>query len=224
MKNNQNKNIKKKEKSKDKNLIQKISNIDGKLLTFLKENWDKIEIEYDSLIKKSKKFNDYFKEQDIKKEYESLILLFSNFKNNFKNIFFNVGINLANISTTDNEKINNSYDNVYNEMACLESIIKDINTIQNNNKKNKKIKIQNLENKLHQYMDEIENFDFDKIEKYYDLYNNFDKNDLEKIILKNDFIEQYNNKDVVINKGSYENDLLNLLNINTLNHDSDNIK
>ena len=224
MKNNQNKNIKKKEKSKDKNLIQKISIIDGKLLTFLKENWDKIEIEYDLLIKKSKKFNDYFKEQDIKKEYESLILLFSNFKNNFKNIFFNVGINLANISTTDNEKINNSYDNVYNEMACLESIIKDINTIQNNNKKNKKIKIQNLENKLHQYMDEIENFDFDKIEKYYDLYNNFDKNDLEKIILKNDFIEQYNNKDVVINKGSYENDLLNLLNINTLNHDSDNIK
>ena len=98
-------------------------------------------------------------------------------------------------------------------MACLESIIKDINTIQNNNKKNKKIKIQNLENKLHQYMDEIENFDFDKIEKYYDLYNNFDKNDLEKIILKNNFIEQYNNKDVVINKGSYENDLLNLLNI-----------
>ena len=109
-------------------------------------------------------------------------------------------------------------------MACLESIIKDINTIQNNNKNNKKIKIQNLENKLHQYMDEIENFDFDKIEKYYDLYNNFDKNDFEKIILKNNFIEQYNNKDVVINKGSYENDLLNLLNINTLNHDSDNIK
>ena len=36
MKNNQKKNLKKKEKSKDKNLIQKISNIDGKLISFFK--------------------------------------------------------------------------------------------------------------------------------------------------------------------------------------------
>ena len=213
---NKKKPLKNNEKSRDKNLIQKISNIDGKLISFLKQNWDKIENEYNLLIKKCEKFNEYLKEPEIKKEYKTLISFFSAFKNNFKNIFFNVGINMANISTNTSEKINFSYDNIYNEMADLELVVKDINTLQNNNKKNKKMKIQNLENKLHEFMDEVENFDFDKIEKNYDIYNSYKNEELEKILLQNDFIEKYNIKEHDFND-DFEN---NLLNINSLNHDS----
>ena len=208
------------DKAKDKNIIQKISNIDSNILSILKQNWDKIESEYDSITKKFEKFEGKLKEQEIKKDYKSLITFFSNFKNNFKNIFFNVGINMANISATNTEKINLSYDNIYNEMENLETVIKDIKDVHNKNKLNKKLKIQNLENKLHEYMDEVENFDFDNLEKIYDIYNSYNKEDLEKILLKNNFTEQYNNSEFDKNKDIYDK---NIFYINTLNHDSSDI-
>ena len=217
---NKKNNLKKSNKVKDKNIIQKIANIDSNLLSILKQNWDKIESDYDSIIKKLEKFEVKLKEQEIKKEYKSLISDFTNFKNNLKNIFFNVGINIANISTTNTEKINLSYDNIYNEMENLEAVIKDINNMHNKKKLNKKLKIQNLESKLHEYIDEVENFDFDNIEKIYDIYNSYNKEDLEKILLKNNFIEQYNNSEYDFIKDIYDK---NLFNINTLNHDSSDI-
>ena len=220
MKDDKKKFLKKPEKSKDKNLIQKITNIDGKFLSILKQSWDKIEKEYETLMKRFEKFNDYLKETEIKKEYNSLITLLSSFKNNFKNIFFNVGINMANISNNTSQKIIYSYDNIYNEITDLELEIEDISSIQNNYRKNKKMKMQKLENKLHEFMDEAENFDFNKIEKYYDVYKLYNKNELEKILLQNNFIEKYNT-----NKEDYKNNVIenDLLNINTLNHDSDNL-
>ena len=220
MKDDKKKFLKKPEKSKDKNLIQKITNIDGKLLSILKQNWDKIELEYEKLMKQFEKFNEYIKEIEIKKEYNSLLSLFSSFKNNFKNIYFNVGINMANSSNNSSEKIIYSYDNIYNEMTDLELEIEELSRIQNNNRKNKKMKIQKLENQLHEFMDEAENFDFNKIEKYYDIYKVYSKNELENILLQNNFIERYNT-----NKAEYRNDIIedDLLNINTLNHDSDNL-
>ena len=220
MKDDKKKFLKKPEKPKDKNLIQKITNIDGKFLSILKQSWDKIEKEYETLMKRFEKFNDYLKETEIKKEYNSLITLLSSFKNNFKNIFFNVGINMANISNNTSQKIIYSYDNIYNEITDLELEIEDISSIQNNYRKNKKMKMQKLENKLHEFMDEAENFDFNKIEKYYDVYKLYNKNELEKILLQNNFIEKYNT-----NKEDYKNNVIenDLLNINTLNHDSDNL-
>ena len=221
MKDDKKKFLKKPEKSKDKNLIQKITNIDGKFLSILKQSWDKIEKEYETLMKRFEKFNEYLKETEIKKEYNSLITLLSSFKNNFKNIFFNVGINMANSSNNSSEKIIYSYDNIYNEITDLELEIEDISSIQNNYRKNKKMKMQKLENKLHEFMDEAENFDFNKIEKYYDVYKLYNKNELEKILLQNNFIEKYNT-----NKEDYKNNVIenDLLNINTLNHDSDSLK
>ena len=220
MKDDKKKFLKKPEKSKDKNLIQKITNIDGKFLSILKQSWDKIEKEYETLMKRFEKFNDYLKETEIKKEYNSLITLLSSFKNNFKNIYFNVGINMANTSNNSSEKIIYSYDNIYNEMTDLELEIEELSRIQNNNRKNKKMKIQKLENQLHEFMDEAENFDFNKIEKYYDIYKLYNKNELENILLQNNFIERYNT-----NKAEYRNEIIenDLLNINTLNHDSDNL-
>ena len=220
MKEDKKKFLKNPEKSKDKILIQKITNIDGKFLSILKQSWDKIEKEYETLMKRFEKFNDYLKETEIKKEYNSLITLLSSFKNNFKNIFFNVGINMANLSNNTSQKIIYSYDNIYNEITDLELEIEDISSIQNNYRKNKKMKMQKLENKLHEFMDEAENFDFNKIEKYYDVYKLYNKNELEKILLQNNFIEKYNT-----NKENYKNNVIenDLLNINTLNHDSDNL-
>ena len=220
MKEDKKKFLKNPEKSKDKNPIQKITNIDGKFLSILKQSWDKIEKEYENLMKRFEKFNEYLKETEIKKEYNSLITLLSSFKNNFKNIFFNVGINMANISNNTSQKIIYSYDNIYNEITDLELEIEDISSIQNNYRKNKKMKMQKLENKLHEFMDDAENFDFNKIEKYYDVYKLYKKNELEKILLQNNFIEKYNT-----NKENYKNNVIenDLLNINTLNHDSDNL-
>ena len=218
MDNNKKKYLKKSDKSKDKNQNQDIVNIDDKLFIYLKQNWDIIENDYDSLIKKMNKFTEYLKESEIKDEYKLLISLFSNLKNKMKNIYFNVGINIGNISINHTEKINFSYDNIYNEMTDLESAVKDINNIQNQIKKNKKIKIQNLENTLHEFMDEVESFDFNNIEKYYNLYNSNNQDEIEKILFQNNFTEKYNNKKVKSKNQDYEN---NLLKINTLNHDSD---
>ena len=127
---------------------------------------------------------------------------------------------MANISNNTSQKIIYSYDNIYNEMTDLELEIEELSRIQNNNRKNKKMKMQKLENKLHEFMDEAENFDFNKIEKYYDIYKLYNKNELENILLQNNFIERYNT-----NKAEYRNDIIedDLLNINTLNHDSDNL-
>ena len=220
MEKNKKNNLKKNEISKNKNLVQNNSNIDTNLFSFVKQNWEKIENEYNLIIKKFEKFNEKIKEQEIKKEYKSLISFLTDSKNNFKNIFFNISINIINISKANTEKINLSYDYIYNEMENLESVIKDLNNVQNKKKLNNKMKVQNLENKLHEYMDEVENFDFDYIEKIYDVYNSFNKEEFEKNLLQNNFIEQYNNKEVDYNKNIYEN---NLLNINTLNHDSSDI-
>jgi len=127
---------------------------------------------------------------------------------------------MANLSNNTSEKINYSYNNIYNEMTDLDLVINDINEIQNNNRKNKKMKIQKLENKLHEFMDEVENFDFNKLEKTYDICNSYNNNELEKILLQNNFIEKYNIKEADYNDENFEN---NLLDINTLNHDSDNL-
>ena len=223
-------------KNNNKSDLEKKSNVNDKILLILKQNWDKIELEYDSLIKKLGKFNNFLSNSEIQKEYKSLILLFNNFKSNFKNIFFNLGKNIGNINNNINEnkvndnsnKIKLSYDNINNQLDNIESTIKDINNIQTKNKSKKRKQIENLENKLHEYMDEIDKLDFNKIDKLYDNYND-NKNNIENIILQNDFIEQYNYKDFELKKENNKDNndeeeyIDNVININTLNHDSESI-
>jgi len=235
------------DKNNNKSNIKNNSNINGKILLLLKQNWDKIEIEYNSLMKKSEEFTKVLIDSQIKKEYKLLISLFSNFKDNVRNVFFNVGINIGNLSSNNNNNNDNdiennnsnlikeTYDNIYNEFLSLESIIKDINNIQINSKKKKKKQIENLENKLHEYMDEVDKLDFNKIDKLYNNFNDENKKEIENIILQNDFIEQYNYKefdfqnennklDNYIDKFKGSNQVNSQLNINTLNHDSDSMK
>ena len=234
------------DKANNKGTVNNNININAKILLLLKQNWDKIEIEYNSLMKKSDEFTKILLDSQIKKEYKLLISLFSNFKDNVRNVFFNVGINIGNLSFNNNDNNNNvdnnnsniiqaSYDNIYNEFLSLESIIKDINNIQINSKKKKKKQFENLENKLHEYMDELDKLDFNKMDKLYNNFNDVNKKEIENIILQNDFIEQYNYKEFdfqnennkeenYIDKFKGSNQINNQLNINTLNHDSDSMK
>ncbi len=234
------------DKANNKGTVNNNININAKILLLLKQNWDKIEIEYNSLMKKSDEFTKILLDSQIKKEYKLLISLFSNFKDNVRNVFFNVGINIGNLSFNNNNNNNNvdnnnsniiqaSYDNIYNEFLSLESIIKDINNIQINSKKKKKKQFENLENKLHEYMDELDKLDFNKMDKLYNNFNDVNKKEIENIILQNDFIEQYNYKEFdfqnennkeenYIDKFKGSNQINNQLNINTLNHDSDSMK
>ena len=228
MENIKKKNLKNNSGIKDKS--QKDNNINCQMPTILKLNWDKLESEYDSLIKQSEKYLEFFKDSKIKYEYKSLILSFVSFKNNLKKFILNIGENLSktpefNIKTNNNhKKIALPYENIYNDMTDIESLIKDIYNIQNNIKKKRNIKIQTLENTLHEYMDEIEKLDFNKIEKVYDIYNNYNKNDIEKILLKNNFIEKYNDKKYNYNNDNFDDNTENnnLFKINSLTNDSDN--
>lgn len=228
--------IVKKDKNSNKNILENNSNINGKILILIKQHWEKIELEYNSLMKKLEKFNHLFINTEIQKVYKSMISLFNNFKSNFKNIFVNLGKNIGNLSNDKNNdnKLNNDsitknilYDNINNECSNLESIIKDINNIQIKNKKKRKKQIENLENKLHEYMDEVDKFDFNKINKLYDNFNN-NKNGIENIILQNDYIEQYNYKEFEENENNDcdnndEKNINDIMNINTLNHESESI-
>ena len=247
MKYEEKRSVKNIDKTNNKSTVNNNIHINGKILLLLKQNWDKIEIEFNSLMKKSDEFTKILLDSETKKEFKLLISLFSNFKDNVRNVFFNVGINIGNLSSNNNNNNNNnvdnnnsnkiqaSYDNIYNEFLSLESIIKDINNIQINSKKKKKKQIENLENKLHEYMDELDKLDFDKIDKLYNNFNDENKKEIENIILQNDFIEQYNYKEFdfqnennkeekYLDKFKGLNQINNQLNINTLNHDSDSMK
>ena len=247
MKYEEKRSVKNIDKTNNKSTVNNNIHINGRILLVLKQNWDKIEIEFNSLMKKSDEFTKILLDSQTKKEFKLLISLFSNFKDNVRNVFFNVGINIGNLSSNNNNNNNNnvdnnnsnkiqaSYDNIYNEFLSLESIIKDINNIQINSKKKKKKQIENLENKLHEYMDELDKLDFDKIDKLYNNFNDENKKEIENIILQNDFIEQYNYKEFdfqnennkeekYLDKFKGLNQINNQLNINTLNHDSDSMK
>ena len=164
------KNIKNTNNKKATNITKNNSNINGKVLLLLKQNWDIIELEFNSLIKKFENFNQYLKDSSIKKEFNSIISLFNNCKNNFKNIFFKLGLNIASCSKEEkdlnkSDKINTSYENIYSELMNIETMIKNVDNIQSKNKIKKKKQIENLEDKLHEYMDEVDKLDFNKIDK-----------------------------------------------------------
>ena len=97
--------ISKTQKIKDKttnNNTDNSQNINGKILLIFKQQWDKIEQEYDTIMKKFDKFTKLLSNPEIQKEFKSLISSLNTFKNNFKNNFFNLGINIGNISYNDN--------------------------------------------------------------------------------------------------------------------------
>ena len=99
-----------------------------------------------------------------------------------------------------------SYDNIYNEFLELESLTKHMISNQNKVQKNRNIHFQNIEKKLQGFLEEINDFDFKKINKNYNkIYGNLNQindNDNEKInilLQRNNFVEKYNPLDYNLN-------------------------
>jgi len=188
----------------------------------IKEGWEKLSLEYDILVKNAKSFNDSLNEEH-KNNFKPIIISLEKFKDDFKNVIFNISLSLGNISSNNSNKNNNeininlsvknSYDNIYNEFLELESITKKMIYNQNKIQNNRSNHFQNLEKKLQGYLEEINEFDFKKINKninkFYD-ENNFNQNNInEKInmfLQKNNTVEKYNPFEYNFNTNESEND------------------
>ena len=189
------------------------SNQKDKSNTFniIKEGWDKLSLEYDVIVKNVKSFNDTLDEEH-KKNFKSILLSLEKFKDDFKNVIFNISLSLGNIASNspnkNNNEINinlsvkNSYDNIYSEFLELESLTKKMLGNQNKIQRNRNKHFQNIEKKFQGFLEEINEFDFKKINKnmikFYDENNKLNLNNInnnEKINLllqKNNIVEKYN--------------------------------
>ena len=204
-----------KDNNNKKELENPPSNKNDKENTFniIKEGWDKLSLEYNNIVTNLNSFNDSLDEEH-KKSFKIIITSLERFKDDFKNLIFNISVSIGNISSNNpNKNINDininlsvkdSYDNIYNEFLELESLTKHMISIQNKVQKNRSIHFQNIEKKLQGFLEEINEFDFKKINKNYNkLYDNLDQiNDNEKInmlLQRNNFVEKYNPSEYNLN-------------------------
>jgi len=204
-----------KDNNNKKELESPPSNKNDKENTFniIKEGWDKLSLEYNNIVTNLNSFNDSLDEEH-KKSFKIIITSLERFKDDFKNLIFNISVSIGNISSNNpNKNINDininlsvkdSYDNIYNEFLELESLTKHMISNQNKVQKNRSIHFQNIEKKLQGFLEEINEFDFKKINKNYNkLYDNLDQiNDNEKInmlLQRNNFVEKYNPSEYNLN-------------------------
>ena len=152
-----------------------------------------------------KSFNDLL-DENRKKNFKPIISSLEKFKDNFKNVIFNISLNIGNTTSNSPSKnkreedinlsVKNSYDNIYKEFLELESLTK--NMIQNQSKleKNRNKHFENLEKKLQGYLEEINNFDYEKINQNYNIFDSSDDIDINEkinlILQKNCEVEKYN--------------------------------
>ena len=175
------------------------------IFQIIKEGWDVLSSEFDLIVNNVKSFNDSL-EENKKKNFKSIISSLEKFKDDFKNVIFNISLTIGNTSSNspskskDEENINlsvkNSYDNIYNEFLEIESLTK--NMIQNQAKleKNRNKYFENIEKKLQGYLEEVNNFDYEKINQNYNVFDSSDDLDINEkinlILQKNCEVEKYN--------------------------------
>ena len=175
------------------------------IFQIIKEGWDALSSEFDLIVNNVKSFNDSL-DENKKKYFKPIISSLDKFKDNFKNVIFNISLTIGNTSTNSPSKskndenlnlsVKNSYDNIYNEFLELESLTK--NMIQNQSKleKNRTKQFENIEKKLQGYLEEINNFDYEKINKNYNIFDSSDELDVNEkinlILQKNCEVEKYN--------------------------------
>ena len=138
----------------------------------IKDGWDVLSSEFDIIVNNAKSFNDTL-DENRKKNFKSIIASLEKFKDNFKNVIFNISLTIGNTTSNSPSKekneenvnlsVKNSYDNIYNEFLSIETLTK--NMIQNQDKleKNRNKHFENIEKKLQGYLEEINNFDYEKI-------------------------------------------------------------
>jgi len=185
----------------------------GNTFNIIKEGWDKLSLEYNNIVKNIDFFNETLDEEH-KKSFKLIITSLEKFKDDFKNLIFDISVSIGNISSNiPNKNLNDininlsvkdSYDNIYNEFLELESVTKNMISNQNKVQKNRSIHFQNIEKKLQGFLEEINEFDFKKINKnfnkFYDNANQINGNEKINILLqKNNFVEKYNPLDYNLN-------------------------
>ena len=175
------------------------------IFQIIKEGWDVLSSEFDIIVNNVKSFNDLL-DENKKKNFKPIISSLEKFKDNFKNVIFNISLTIGNTtsnspSKTKNEEninlsVKNSYDNIYNEFLEIESLTK--NMIQNQAKleKNRNKYFENIEKKLQGYLEEVNNFDYEKINQNYNVFDSSDDLDINEkinlILQKNCEVEKYN--------------------------------
>ena len=175
------------------------------IFQIIKEGWDILSSEFDIIVTNVKSFNDSL-DENKKKNFKTIISSLEKFKDNFKNVIFNISLTIGNTGSSSPSKIKNeedinlsvknSYDNIYNEFLEIESLTK--NMIQNQAKleKNRNKHFENLEKKLQGYLEEINNFDYEKINQNYNVFDSSDDLDINEkinlILQKNCEVEKYN--------------------------------
>ena len=171
----------------------------------IKDGWDVLSSEFDIIVNNAKSFNDTL-DENRKKNFKSIIASLEKFKDNFKNVIFNISLTIGNTSSNSPSKekneenvnlsVKNSYDNIYNEFLSIETLTK--NMIQNQDKleKNRNKHFENIEKKLQGYLEEINNFDYEKINENFNIFDSSDDLDINEkinlILQKNCDVEKYN--------------------------------
>ncbi len=175
------------------------------IFQIIKEGWDVLSSEFDIIVNNVKSFNDSL-EENKKKNFKPIISSLEKFKDNFKNVIFNISLTIGNTTSNSPSKskneeninlsVKNSYDNIYNEFLEIESLTK--NMIQNQAKleKNRNKYFENIEKKLQGYLEEVNNFDYEKINQNYNVFDSSDDIDINEkinlILQKNCEVEKYN--------------------------------
>ena len=171
----------------------------------IKDGWDALSSEFDLIVNNVKFFNDSL-DENRKKNFKPIISSLEKFKDNFKNVIFNISLTIGNTTSNSPSKekneenvnlsVKNSYDNIYNEFLSIETLTK--NMIQNQEKleKNRNKHFENIEKKLQGYLEEINNFDYEKINENYNVFDSSDDLDINEkinlILQKNCNVEKYN--------------------------------
>ena len=171
----------------------------------IKDGWDVLSSEFDIIVNNAKSFNDTL-DENRKKNFKSIIASLEKFKDDFKNVIFNISLTIGNTSSNSPSKekneenvnlsVKNSYDNIYNEFLSIETLTK--NMIQNQDKleKNRNKHFENIEKKLQGYLEEINNFDYEKINENLNIFDTSDDLDINEkinlILQKNCDVEKYN--------------------------------
>ena len=171
----------------------------------IKDGWDALSSEFDIIVNNAKFFNDSL-DENRKKNFKTIISSLEKFKDNFKNVIFNISLTIGNTTSNSPSKekneenvnlsVKNSYDNIYNEFLTIEALTK--NMIQNQDKleKNRNKHFENIEKKLQGYLEEINNFDYEKINENLNIFDSSDDLDINEkinlILQKNCDVEKYN--------------------------------
>ena len=171
----------------------------------IKDGWDALSSEFDIIVNNVRFFNDSL-DENRKKNFKTIISSLEKFKDNFKNVIFNISLTIGNTTSNSPSKekneenvnlsVKNSYDNIYNEFLAIEALTK--NMIQNQDKleKNRNKNFENIEKKLQGYLEEINNFDYEKINENLNIFDSSDDLDINEkinlILQKNCDVEKYN--------------------------------